>query len=130
MIEGKSGQNMRAVARNAFPDSAAEGFLGPIANAGLGIRRDIGGIDGAEIGEHRSPAGKGLTPLRRMTSGAITSTCQNFTARHESRIEGRGGGRRDRSDGWPPGESDKSAKAENSGGDGPDEKTLEQEATP
>ena len=50
------------------------------ADAGLFIRGDISGIDGADRGCHRQPAGKGFTLFAGVAGDAVSRARQIFAA--------------------------------------------------
>ena len=53
---------MASVAVDAFAQRADEGLLGPAADAGVGIGRDVGAVDRAERRLDRPAAGECLPP--------------------------------------------------------------------
>ena len=62
MIIRKGRIEMLAVAIDAGAHRAAECRLRPAADAGVGVGRDVGGIDGAERCRHGRPPAKALPP--------------------------------------------------------------------
>ena len=88
MIVGKGRVEMPAVAVDAGPHRAAERGFRPAADAGLRVRRDIRGIDGAERRRHRQAAGKGFAAAHGMTVAAIAGRCERASPLDQSRVEG------------------------------------------
>src|SRR5262245_6009685 len=104
---------------------APEGGLGPAADAGLRIRRDVGRIDHAERGCEREAAGELLPTLGRVTFRAIATARECFTLGNQFRRETARGRLRDRSDGRAPCQRAKSCKPETSECNNRDEQLLE-----
>ncbi len=60
-----------SVPADALPHGTFEGLKTPAAKAGIGIRRDIGGVDRAEWRLNRPPAGIGKPPFCRVATRAV-----------------------------------------------------------
>ena len=59
------------VVRHALAHGALEGAEGPAADAGGGVGREVGGVDGAKRRLQRSAPGVGLTALGRVAARAV-----------------------------------------------------------
>ena len=69
---------------------AHERLLGPGADPGLGIGRDVGGVDGAERGRQRQAAGKGPPARRGVANAAVAETDERGAPLDQGGIEARG----------------------------------------
>ena len=83
---GKRRIEMPAVARDTFAHRSCKGRIGPGADAGLGIRRDVGGIDGAEGRLDRPATGIGRAVGGGVADGAVAEGGEQAAA-----FEGFGG---------------------------------------
>src|ERR1700733_9953538 len=72
---------MTAVAADTDMHGLVEILLGPLADAGIAIRRDIDGIDQAERGRDRAAPGKRLTIGLGVAVLAIADANQILTSR-------------------------------------------------
>src|SRR2546425_7074089 len=71
MVVGKRREEMAAFAVDAFAHRARKGLERPAADAGFGVRGDVGAIDGAERRLERRAAGIGLAAFRGMAAQAV-----------------------------------------------------------
>ena len=65
-----------AISGDPFMQGAVELGGSPTADAGFPVRRDVGRIDGAELGLEGQAAGIRRTMLARMTAGAVAQNGQ------------------------------------------------------
>ncbi|MNK91188.1 hypothetical protein D3C87_1112750 [compost metagenome] len=91
-----------AIAMDAFAHGALERRVGPVADAGLGVGRDVGGIDGAERRFERQPTGIARAAWRRMAHRAVAGGGYQPAALDGRRRIQAGPGRRHRGDGRAP----------------------------
>jgi hypothetical protein len=72
---------MASFAVDAFAQRADEGLLGPAADAGIGVRRDVGAVERAERRFDRPAAGKrssafgGMADLAIADRGELRALC-------------------------------------------------------
>ena len=79
-----------------------KGGLGPGADAGLGIGRDVGRVNHAERGCHGIAAGEFLPAVGSVALRAIAAAGKSFALGDQFRREASRGRRRDRRDRRPP----------------------------
>ena len=103
---------MRPVTRHALVHRPGERLLRPGADAGLGIGRNVGGVDHAKWGRHGIAACERLSAFRGMALRAIAGSGERLSLRDQRRFEGPQSGRRDRRDCGAPGQGAKSQSAE------------------
>ena len=96
LVVGERGIEMMALAVDPVLHGAAERLLGPRADAGLGIRRDVGGVDGSERRLERKIAGERRPVRAGMAGGAVAIVGQDPAALDQSLVEGTGVRPRDR----------------------------------
>ena len=88
MIIGKGRIEMPAVAVDARLHGAAERGFRPAADPGLGFRRDVRGIDGAERRRYGKAAGKILAAAHRMAVVAVADRRKVAPALDQRTVEG------------------------------------------
>src|SRR6185312_3029123 len=108
MIVGEGGVELRAVASDTAPHRPLERFIGPGADAVVGMRRDVGREHLAEWRLERSAAGQ--RPGRRIgvAAGAIAELREVLALGDKIAVERAGGWRRDLVDLQMPRERDPS----------------------
>ena len=87
MVEREGGVEVRTVAAHAFAHGARERGFRPAADPGVGIRRDVAGVDRAEWRGYRKTASKGFAARAGMAGGAVADGCKFGTGIDQCRIE-------------------------------------------
>ena len=67
---------MAAGAVNTIPHGAPERRLGPSADTGFGVRRDVRCTNSSERRRHAAPAGVGPSAIDSMANGAVADSGQ------------------------------------------------------
>ena len=96
VVVGKRRIEEPAVPVDAVPHRAGERGIGPGADPGRRVRRDVGGVHGAERRLHRLAPGIRRAVRPRMAHRAIPHRRELRALGHEFRREAAGRGRRDR----------------------------------
>ena len=130
MIVGEPGEEMRAIAGDAFAHCASKGRLRPGADAGFRIRCDVRGVKHAEGRRHRVATGEFLSALGSVTLRAIPAAGERLPLRDQLRCEAVRCGRRNRSDRRPPGQRAKSQQSKTSDRNKAEQCPFEQRGSP